>query len=301
MSASPLVSIITINYKQSGVTNALLQSLADVKAPSFEVLLVDNHSGPESIDQLDLHYDFVRLIRSPRNLGFAGGNNLGIQKAIGKYILLLNNDTEVAPDFLEHLIRVFDERPNAGAVSPKIKYYEQPDTIQYAGFTDMNPFTLRMRALGYQQIDDGSWDQLRTTPFAHGCAMMVPRRVIDHVGLMPEAYFLYYEEHDWSYRIRQAGYQIYVAPRSVVWHKESMSVQKDSPLKTYYLNRNRILYLRRNHQGLRKILASLYMIFVSIPKNLLAFGLFGDRQHWRAYCDALKWHLSPKMNDPWTP
>lgn len=301
MTTNPLVSIITINYRQAAVTNALLASLRQVHSPSFEVLIVDNASGEDDIARLDLSDDYVRLLRSDRNLGFAGGNNLGIREAKGDFILLLNNDTEVAPDFLTHLVATFSMYPKVGAVSPKIRYFDQPDTIQYAGFTAMNPFTLRMQAIGHKEVDSGQYDLPRYTPFAHGCAMMVPRAIIEQVGIMPESYFLYYEEHDWSTQIRRAGYQIYYQPNSLVLHKESMSVQKNSPLKTYYLNRNRILYLRRNSKGLNRWLASLYMVFVSIPKHLIQFFLAGDTNHWKAYRDALKWHISPKMNDPWTP
>lgn len=301
MTTDPLVSIITINYRQAAVTNALLASLRKVCGPAFEVLIVDNASGEDDIARLDLSDDYVRLLRSDRNLGFAGGNNLGIAEAKGDFILLLNNDTEVAPDFLTHMVATFSMYPKVGAVSPKIRFFDHPDTIQYAGFTAMNPFTLRMQAVGHKEVDSGQYDLPRYTPFAHGCAMMVPRAVIEEVGNMPESYFLYYEEHDWSTQIRRAGYQIYYQPNSLVLHKESMSVQKNSPLKTYYLNRNRILYMRRNSKGLNRWLASLYMVFVSIPKHLIQFLLAKDANHWKAYRDALKWHISPKMNDPWTP
>lgn len=301
MTTSPLVSIVTINYRQAEVTNALLASLRAVQSPAFEVIIVDNASGKEDVIKLDLSDEYVSLIRNDKNLGFAGGNNVGIRQAKGEYILLLNNDTVVAPDFMTHMVHTFETYPKVGAVSPKIRYFDQPDTIQYAGFSEMNPFTMRMHAIGYQEKDEGQYNTPRYTPFAHGCAMMVPRAVIEEVGEMPETYFLYYEEHDWSTQIRRAGYSIYYQPDSLVLHKESISVQKNSPLKTYYLNRNRILYLRRNLRGWSRWLASLYMLFVSIPKNLLQFRMGKDNRHWKAYRDALRWHISPKINDPWTP
>lgn len=296
MKSYPLVSIVTINYKQSGVTNELLASLDKITYPSYEVIVVDNGSGGGDADKIDLSHRSVRLIRSSTNLGFAGGNNLGIKDARGKYILLLNNDTEVAPGFLEPMVELLEGNSSIGAVSPKIKFYYQPNTIQYAGFTAMNPFTLRMSAIGSHQVDTGEFDATRPTHFAHGCAMMVPRSVIDDVGLMPEMYFLYYEEHDWSKMILRAGYSIYYQPQSVVLHKESISVSKASPLKTYYINRNRILFMRRNLGLLHKGVSSVYLICVSMPKNTLSYLFKAQYQHLNAYWKAIFWNLSHKAH-----
>jgi len=292
MNEKPLVSIITINYKQSAVTNDLLKSLNHVKAPSFEVIVVDNASGNDDHKKIDTSYSFVKLVVSEENLGFAGGNNLGYKHASGEYILLLNNDTEVEPDFMLPMIELFKSDPKIGAMSPKIRYFYQPDTIQYAGFSPINILTLRMHAWGFKEKDNGQHDKIRQTDFAHGCAMMVPRRVIEHVGVMCDEYFLYYEEHDWSTRIRKAGYIIMYQPQSLVLHKESISVQKDSPLKTYYINRNRIFFMRRNFKGMKKLIPSLYLLLISIPKNFLTYLFSGKKEHLAAYRKAIAWHFS---------
>jgi GT2 family glycosyltransferase len=155
----------------------------------------------------------------------------------------------------------------------------------------MNPYTLRMRALGNREPDRGQHDRCRETSFAHGCAMMVPRSVIQQAGLMPEEYFLYYEEHDWCSAIRDLGYKIYYQPRSEVYHKESVSVNKNSVLKTYYLNRNRILYMRRNHPLLHRATASAYLLLISFPKNVTGFLLRGEMKHLSAYFRAMIWNL----------
>jgi GT2 family glycosyltransferase len=292
MNEKPLVSIITINYKQSAVTNDLLKSLNHVKAPSFEVIVVDNASGNDDHKKIDTSYSFVKLVVSEKNLGFAGGNNLGYKHASGEYILLLNNDTEVEPDFMLPMIELFKSNPRIGAMSPKIRYFYQPDTIQYAGFSPINILTLRMHAWGFKEIDNGQHDKIRQTDFAHGCAMMAPRRVIEHVGVMCDEYFLYYEEHDWSTRIRKAGYIIMYQPQSLVLHKESISVQKDSPLKTYYINRNRIFFMRRNFKGMKKLIPSLYLLLISIPKNFLTYLFSGKKEHLAAYRKAIAWHFN---------
>lgn len=291
MNEKPIVSIITINYNQSAVTNALLESLNKVKSPSFEVIVVDNASGNEDHKNINTSYPFVKLVLSKTNLGFAGGNNLGYQYASGDYILLLNNDTEVDPDFMLPMVELLQNDAKIGAVSPKIRYFDHPDIIQYAGFSPMNMLTLRMHAWGFKEQDRGQHDTRKRTDFAHGCAMMIPRRVINDVGAMCEDYFLYYEEHDWSKRIRDAGYIIMYEPASLVLHKESISIRKDSPLKTYYLNRNRILFMRRNLKGVSRLVPTLYLVFISIPKNLLGFLLSGKKEHLTAYWKAITWHF----------
>jgi len=295
----PLISIITINYNQAEVTNLLLESLQSVTWPNFEVIIVDNSSSNSNADKINTGFSNVTLIRSNRNLGFAGGNNLGIRASKGDYVLLLNNDTEVVPDFLEPLIECFEAHPETGAISPKIKYFHHPNTIQYAGFTKMNPLTLRMKGIGFGQTDKGQFEQTLETEFAHGCAMIVPSRIIKEIGLMPEEYFLYYEEHDWSTAIKRGGYKIYYQPKSVVLHKESMSVQKNSPLKTYFINRNRILYMRRNFSWLYKIVSGLYILFVSIPKNTFEYLLESEYIHLQAYWDAIIWNVTHKTKAKW--
>ena len=159
--------------------------------------------------------------------------------------------------------------------------------------------TLRMYAIGNKKPDSNIYDQIKETPYAHGCAMMVRREVINHVGLMPEEYFLYYEEHDWSASIRRFGYKIFYQPKSIVFHKESVSVQKESVLKTYYLNRNRILFMRRNFGLSSKIIASIYLLLISVPKNLLSFLLKREFGHLKAYVNALFWNISHANNLKW--
>jgi len=294
-----LISIVIINYKQASVTNDLLKSLDQVTELCFEIIIVDNNSGDEDVNQLDLSYSRVKLIKSQRNLGFAGGNNLGIQAASGKYILLLNNDTLVEPDFLIRLVEVLENDSSIGAVSPLITYTELPGIIQYAGFTAMNPFTLRMKAIGNGQKDVGQFTKVEETPFAHGCAMMLPARVIKQVGLMEERYFLYYEEHDWSRRITKAGYKIAFQPKSKVYHKESVSTGKNSTLKTYFINRNRIFYMRRNYNALTRFISMLYLLCISIPTNTCRYWFAKEHKHLSAYWDAILWNLTGKTKKKW--
>lgn len=302
---APLVSIITVNYNQVGVTLDLLASLRELSYPNYEVIVVDNGSQVEKPDAISELYPDVQLIRSSENLGFAGGNNLGIQHARGAYFLFLNNDTVVPAGLLEPLVETLEKNRTMGMVSPKIKFYWDPTLIQYAGYTTMNAWTVRNRSLGYMQADDGKYDQEGETHYAHGAAMMVPRSVVDRVGLMPEIYFLYYEELDWAERVRSQGYSIGYQPKAWILHKESVSTGKASPLKTYYLTRNRILFARRNFKATQLVVSLLFQVLLSLPKNILAHLIRGQFGHLKAMGRAVGWHLArPALevgskNDSW--
>lgn len=292
----PLVSIISVNYDHPEVTCALLLSLRKISYPSVEIIVLDNASPKDDPSVIKKSFPEVIFIQSKENLGFAGGNNLAIRQTKGKYILLLNNDTEVDPGFLEPLVAKLESDKRIGAVSPKIKFFFNPDTIQYSGQAPINPYTIRSHGFGFGAKDHGQFDKDTPTSFVHGAAMMVSREVLQNVGLMAECYFLYYEELDWGSRITRAGYQLWYVHNSTVFHKESISTGKFSPLKTYYMNRARILYLRRNVSGLTFIIAVLYQLFVSIPKNALTFLLRGNPGHFKAYNRAVMWHAKKMFN-----
>lgn len=287
----PLVSIISVNYNQSAVTLDMLASLQRITYPNTEVIIVDNGSPNDTPDIIKERFPHVTLIKSKENLGFAGGNNLGIRASSGAYILLLNNDTEVDPGFLEPLVSKLRENSQIGAVSPKIYFTHTPGMLQYTGFSDINPTTIRNKGWGHSQIDTGQFDKDRQTFFAHGAAMMVPREVIRQVGLMADIFFLYYEEMDWGLRIRNAGYSICYVHSAAVYHKESVSTGKVSPLKTYYMNRARFIFTRRNVRGINLFIALCYQWLIAAPKNMLVFLIRGRFDLLRAYGKALGWSV----------
>lgn len=287
----PLVSVITVNYNHPEVTCALLASLRNISYPNIEVIVIDNASPDDDPSMIPENYPEVVFLRSKENLGFAGGNNIGTRIAKGKYVLFINNDTEVEPGFLEPLVEKCESDSEIGGVSPKIRFYYKPDTIQYAGFTPINPYTIRSKGIGHGEKDLGQYNHDRLTPFVHGAAMMIPLEVIRKVGMMAESYFLYYEELDWGARIRRAGYKLSYVSNSSILHKESVSTGKLSPFKTFYMNRSRLLYLRRNVSGFTFLVAILFQVFVSVPKNLLTYLVKGEWKHLSAYSRAIRWHI----------
>ena len=264
------LSIITINYNGLKDTCELLGTLP-LEDNSLEVIVVDNASKENEASIIEQRYPMVKVIRSPQNLGFAGGNNLGIKAAHGRYMFFLNNDTVLRHQTsdIRPLINRLESSDKIGAVCPKIRFSWEHHPIQYAGYTPLSPITMRNHAIGFGEDDHGQYDTPHPTPYAHGAAMMVKREVIDKAGLMPECYFLYYEELDWSMMIRRAGYDIWYEPACTIYHKESQTTGQASALRTYYVTRNRLLFVRRNNRSLTRYVTYLYLIIVVAGKDQL--------------------------------
>lgn len=292
----PLVSIITINFNQLKVTCALLESLKSVTYPNLEVIVVDNASHEDPSSVIYENYPDVRLIKSLDNLGFAGGNNMGIKRSKGKYLMMLNNDTEVDPGFLEPLVEMMESNPKIGMVGSKVRFFAFPDTVQYAGATPMTRFTATSHFIGFNTKDEGQYDNAYATPFASGAAMMTSREICKTVGLMANFFFLYYEELDWQERIRKAGYEIWYVPESLVFHKESVSVGRESALQSYWKTRNRLLLIRRNNSKFEVIISLLYITFISTPYNILKYLLKGRFRLIKVHLIAIAWHYYNLFN-----
>lgn len=287
----PLVSIISINYNQAAVTCELLASLRHLTYPRVEIIVVDNASPTDDPGCITERFPEVKLIRSAQNLGFAGGNNLGVACAQGEYLLFLNNDTEVDPGFLEPLVRLFEQNGQAGIASPKILFFNSKNVIQYAGSHGVNTWTGRSITVGQLEPDRGQHNHSGPTQLADGAAMMVPRRVVEAVGLMPEMYFLYYEELDWCEMIKRAGYTCHYVAEATVYHKESMSVGKASVLKTYYMNRNRLLFIRRNFNGWARLTSIFVFVAAALPKKAFQFSRQREWSHLKALGRGLRWNM----------
>ena len=268
------LSIITINYNGLKDTCELIDSLP-LEDRSIEVIVVDNASKNNEASIIEERYPAIKVIKSKENLGFAGGNNLGIKAAHGKYLFFINNDTILQPQAsdISHLILRLESDESIGIVCPKIRFAWNDNPIQFAGYTPLSRFTMRNRSIGFGEKDHGQYDTTHPTPYAHGAAMLVKRSAIEKVGLMPECYFLYYEELDWSMMFTRAGYSIWYEPACTIYHKESQSTGQQSPLKAYYLTRNRLLFVKRNIQGFRKYITYTYLIFLVAPRDICKYLL----------------------------
>lgn len=267
------VSVITVNYNHSYVTEALLHSIFTKKTYALiEIIVVDNGSKEDPTPTWKEKYPTVIFIRSEKNLGFAGGNNLGIKQATGDYFFLVNNDTEFTELLIYNLAATLESNKKIGMVSPKIHYYDTPGILQYAGFTNMNYYTARNKCIGQFEKDEGQYDHLTgETGFAHGAAMMLKREAVEFAGMMAENFFLYYEEMDWCEHIKRAGYTIWINMQALIYHKESVSVGDKTALKEYFMNRNRILFIRRNVHDFKKIIFWFYFLCIVTPRNIIHY------------------------------
>ena len=159
--------------------------------------------------------------------------------------------------------------PKIGVACPKIRFAWGNHPIQFTGYTPLSIITVRNKAIGFGEEDKGQYDTPHPTPYAHGAAMMLKREVIDRIGLMPECYFLYYEELDWSMMITRKGYEIWYEPACTIYHKESQATGQNSPLRTYYITRNRLLLVKRNWKGISKYISYCYLIGIVASRDII--------------------------------
>jgi len=248
----PLVSIIVLNYNGREDTLACLRSLEHLTYHNVNVVVVDNASSDGSEAAIRAAYPTLTFIQTGANLGFTGGNNVGIRHALengADYVLLLNNDTIVAPDFISVMVEVMEQNPEVGVAGPMIYYFSAPETIWSAG--GKIDWTRGLTSMVGVNEEDKSQYGLspRQTDFVTGCALMAKRAVWEKAGLLDDKFFMYYEETEWCVRATRAGYKIMLIPAAMIWHKISLEARATSPRTYYYMTRNRLLFLHRTRAG----------------------------------------------------
>lgn len=257
MSFVKQLAIIIINWNSYEVTRDTLLSLHKTSYKNYDVILVDNHSTDGSLEKLQSEFKEPIYLKLDQNTGFTGGNNAGMQYAIDQkytYTLLLNNDVEVEPNFLEPLVQKLDQDPQTGAVQPLIYFHHNRSLIWNAG-ASYNKWLGLIQTKGYNQQDKGQdWiKQAKTTEWISGCAFLVRTTLLKDLGLFSPKLFIYYEDFDLSLRIKKAGYSLYIIPRSVIYHIAGVSHKSKqktaegfvSPKVHYLVNRNKIWILKK--------------------------------------------------------
>lgn len=248
------VAIILVNWNGLEYTEACLNSLRKVDFPNFKVVLVDNASTQDEGTKLKAFFPEIELIQNTKNLGFAGGNNVGIRWALENgfsHVCLLNNDTQVAPDFLEEMVLKFRQGKSLGVIQPMILFLHQPKEIWSAGGKWLSNLG-RAITLGDREPLVNYRIKSPQIDWATGCCMMVSREALLKSGLLNEQYFIYFEDVEWSLRIRSHGFGIELAPKSIVYHEAGAASKKShaegvlSPKVFYYHVRNQFLLLRQH-------------------------------------------------------
>ena len=256
----PKVSIIILNWNGKNDTVECLDSLKEMTYPNYEIILVDNGSIDGSAEYLKKLYPEIEFIENGENLGFAEGNNVAIRKVVARktdYVLLLNNDTVVHPEFLTELVKVLENETSIGVVGPTVYYYNEKDRIQSAGakiywYKGQSP---HITSKNYIELNE-----IRDVDYIMGCALLTNCELFKKIGYLNKDYFAYWEETDWCVRAKKAGYRIVHVPSAKVWHKGGSTTQKISGFHEYQMTRN-MFWFMKTHASTRQYLVFLIYFF----------------------------------------
>lgn len=244
----PKVVIVVLNWNGKDDTLTCLESVSQIDYPNFQVVVVDNGSNDDSVPAIRQAFPEVHLIETGKNLGYAGGNNVGMRYALERgadYVFVLNNDTTVAPDVLRHLMAEAEKHPEVAALGPVIYYMDRPKVIWTAG--EILGEDLSCVHLQQEDTETTLDKEGYTVDWVTGAALLVRSSVLASIGLFDERYFLVFEESDWCFRARKYGYTCRIVPKAKVWHRVGASFSgESSPLRAYFSARNGLLFAERH-------------------------------------------------------
>jgi len=249
--AAPPVSILIVSWNAKAVVQKCLPSVVATEYSNLEIVFADNASTDGTAAWIAREYPEVKIVRHPQNWLFCRGNNAAIPHTSGNFIVLLNNDVEVPPNWLDPLVDEATQASDVAAVQPKMLQYDDRDRFEYAGaaggYLDRAgyPFT-RGRLFDTMERDRGQYDDAHDIFWATGAAILLRRSALDEVGLLDERFEMHMEEIDLCWRLQRHGYRVRVAPESTVYHIGGASLPQSSPRKTYYNFRNSLLMLYKN-------------------------------------------------------
>jgi GT2 family glycosyltransferase len=291
--ASPFIGIVTVLYNTDQVLPDFFQSLADQRDIRFRIYVIDNgttDSGTRASEVLARRHGIDAVcVFNNANVGVAKGNNQGIELALADgctHVLLANNDTQFGPATVSTLLATMKQHADLAA-TPKIMYHGEPHLIWYAG-GHINAWTMRTPHYGDRKRDTGQFDRQTYVGYAPTCFMLLDCRVFDAVGFMDEAYFVYSDDTDFVWRMKERAIRIRFVPAAVVLHKVSSSTGgSSSPFTVYYTNRNRIYFVRKNLSGLQRIVAAAYILCTRIPRlSLLPWSIW--KSGWRGVLEGFR-------------
>ena len=273
-----------------------MDSLKQSTYPSVEIIVVDNHSTDGSPDWVEKHHPEVTLVRCDKNTGYAGGCNRGAKKAMGDYLLFLNNDTVHEPPWIEPLVATLKKDPAIAAVQPKILNYFEKELFDYAGGSggamDVLGFPFaRGRLFLTREEDKGQYDDVTQVFWASGTAFLMKKSLFEDAGGLDEVFFAHQEEIDLQWRLQLMGYRVFVNPESVIYHKNALTLPMHSARKNYLNHRNSLMMMLTNYN----LPLTIYLFPIRLVLELVAVGyalaLF-DFGHVVAIFRSLLWLLS---------
>lgn len=290
MISQQLVSVIILHFGHPEVTEECLAAVLAQSHSKTEIFLINNGSNQMLSEVISLADERVTLLVGDMNKGYAAGNNDGIRLSKGEYVVVINNDVILPVSWIEKMLHAWPG-PEWGLLSSSIVKYGSDQELQYSGFTEVTKLTGRNRVLraGERWTPE---DKVTETAYAHGSAMVASRAAIDLVGMIPEQYFLHYEELDWSEKMKRAGLKVGVYHGVEAPHYGSLTLGKDSPNRWYYYHRGRLIFQRRWLTPGQKIIFFSYYLLVASPKEVAGHIFKRKWSHLAAWKEAMVWHLS---------
>lgn len=291
--SNPKVSIIILNWNGWQDTLECLDSLLEITYQNYEVIVVDNGSTNESLAKLKVKNEKLKvdgksfeIIENRENLGFAGGNNVGIKYALengADYVLLLNNDTLVSETFLSELVAQAEKNKIFGLFGPKIYFWPRttPERIWFIGgrinWLKTKGWHVNYDAKESSPAETGA--RLIETDYITGCGLLIRREVIEKIGTLSDDYFLYYEDTDYCLKAKDAGWKCGIVPSARIWHKVSRSAKEFSPSYLYYHARNGLLMSKRNNPWEKIIILYLFSFYLVI-KQIIKYFFIPRKKEW---------------------
>jgi len=246
MTNTPLVYVLVLSYDGKHLLTDSLSTYLANDYPNFEVVVIDNGSSDGTEEFVRTSFPQVRIVRTEKNLGYSGGFNLGLRFAFeendAKYVLITNNDVKVDEKVISELVKIAEADDKNGFVTGKVYYYEKPSVLQTVGKKE-DPVRWNGGQIGRREVDEGQYDEICERYFADDIYTLVSKKLYKETGGYDTTFFLEAEEYDWQARAKKAGYKIMYTPHAKIWHKESMTIGKTSPLKAYYDARNPMLVI----------------------------------------------------------
>jgi GT2 family glycosyltransferase len=269
----PRVNVVIANRNGGKLIENCLRSLLGTEFSSFDITVVDNASSDGSPEMVVARFPEVKLIRLSRNLGYAAANNIGIRAVHGEYLVLLNSDTQVEPDWLAHLMQAAERTPDAASLQPKILFLERRNVLNSAGNEIHIAGFGVCRGIG--TLDVGQYDDIASVGYASGACMMIRRDALREVGLLDELFFAYGEDKDWGWRARMCGYRSLYVPAARVYHRWSAVLGRSS-VKMYYLESERLVSICKNYSKatIVLLLPVLFVVEVGVLIHAIAYRWF---------------------------
>ncbi|MFW5804760.1 MAG: glycosyltransferase family 2 protein [bacterium] len=299
---SPKIIVLILSFNGKDLLDDSISSYLANDYENFEVVVIDNGSTDGTRDYVNENWPEVTVVRTKKNLGYSGGFNFGMEYAFNKkeadYVLITNNDVKADQSVLSELVGIANGDKMIGFVTGKVYYYDNPETLQTTGYELTNEQYWLFGHRGGQEKDIGQYDKTEELDYADDIFMLVKNEVFQETGGYDKEFEFQAEQFDWQIRAKKIGFKIFYSPHAKIWHKESMTIGKSSPFKTFYNVRNSyIVRMKHKEKGFIKIFSKWYFktqFLKPLIKNLLKLKFNTSIMILKGYLSAIRWGVKNK-------